>query len=377
MLAGDMTNQIATINPEFILAARHDEELFYILNKVNLAIPDGIGLKFAALARGRIIHRLTGADLIEFLLKIAERQNKKIAIINWQNGLSTKEDIAETLKNKYPKLVFQVINCMRAENLSEELVDRLNIFSPAILFCALGSPWQEKIIFYSLAKLSSVKIGLGIGGGFDFLTGRIKRAPKIFRALGLEWLWRLIKQPWRAKRIYHATIVFPYQFFLWQFITRFFYRKNVACLLFKKENNKTKILLLLRADSNSHWQLPQGGIDRESLESAGCRELKEEIGTDKFVPVATFKNVHKYIWGDKLSKFGPLATQIWGYKGQKQGLFIGEFKGSDEDIKINFWEFQNWKWVDMENFVDEIHDVRREGAQKFLSKFKETINSKS
>jgi N-acetylglucosaminyldiphosphoundecaprenol N-acetyl-beta-D-mannosaminyltransferase len=373
MLDGERPNQISTVNPEFILAARHDEELFYILNNADLAIPDGVGLKFAALVLGRYIYRYTGADLMQDLLKVAESQNKKIAVLNWQNGLSSREDIENILTKKFPNLIFQVLNCERINKPTDELISKIIGFSPSIIFSTFGSPWQEIFIYHSLPKIPSARIGLGIGGGFDFLTGRIKRAPAVFRSLGLEWVWRLIKQPWRFKRIFNAVIVFIYQFISWHYITPFLYRPNVACLVYKKINDQYYFLLLARADNPSHWQLPQGGTDGESLEIAGTRELKEEIGTGRFKPVAAYKNVHKYIWGDKLSKFGPMASQIWGYKGQRQGLFIAEFIGEDSDIKVNYWEFKNWKWVEMEKFVEEVQEIRQESAKKFLKKFQQTI----
>lgn len=91
-------------------------------------------------------------------------------------------------------------------------------FKPDILFCTLGAPYQEKFIYHNLKNLPSVKVVIGVGGAFDFLTGKIKRAPKIMRWMCLEWLWRLKKQPRRARRIYQAVIVFPWEFIKWRFI---------------------------------------------------------------------------------------------------------------------------------------------------------------
>ena len=95
---------IVTPNPEIILEARRDEELFYILNKADLAIPDGAGLKFAAWVMGRNLSRVTGADLVEELLKMAQEKNLKIAVLNWERGLSNKQDIENILKDRYKNL---------------------------------------------------------------------------------------------------------------------------------------------------------------------------------------------------------------------------------------------------------------------------------
>jgi N-acetylglucosaminyldiphosphoundecaprenol N-acetyl-beta-D-mannosaminyltransferase len=99
----------------------------------------------------------------------------------------------------------------RQKKLSKEIIDIINNFSPAILFVALGFPEQEKLIYQHLSDLKTVKFAIGVGGTFDFITNKIARAPKFLRYLGLEWLWRLLLQPKRLKRIYRATLVFMFK----------------------------------------------------------------------------------------------------------------------------------------------------------------------
>ena len=283
---------IVTPNPEIILTAQKDEEFFYILNKADLAIPDGIGLKFAGWIIGKNIKRITGADLVKDILQLSIKNYQlKIAAINLKNGLSNKSDIEMVLENYgIKKYLVEDIEKESAHRLSIPMIEKLNNFKSDILFCALGAPYQEKIIYHNLKKIPSIKLAIGVGGAFDFLTGKIKRAPKIFRIIGLEWLWRLSKQPRRWKRIYNATIIFPWEFFKWRFIHPFLYRNNVACLLYKKEANNFKILLVERMDMPGHWQLPQGGTDGENLITAGARELSEEVGCNKFENIASFKD---------------------------------------------------------------------------------------
>ena len=346
-------HQIVTPNPEFILNARKDEEFFYILNNADLSIPDGIGLKFASWAMGKNLHKFTGADLIKDILRIAEEKNLKIAIINWSGGLSKREDIEKILKEKYPKLKFIIKDIEKTElsSVYPEL-SSVNDFKPDILFCTLGAPYQEKWIYHVLTpspspnqervaekKLSSVKIAIGVGGAFDFLTNKIKRAPKLMRALALEWLWRLILEPkYRFRRIYNAIIIFPLTFIKWKFISPLIYRPNVACLLFKRTENNYKILLVKRNDDKNHWQLPQGGTDGENIIKAGDRELREELNTNKFKIIKIHKNLWKYKFGERISEYSAQVKEIVGYKGQKQSLIIAEFLGKDDDIKINFWD---------------------------------------
>ncbi|MDD5031877.1 MAG: WecB/TagA/CpsF family glycosyltransferase [Patescibacteria group bacterium] len=362
---------IVTPNPEIILEARRDEELFYILNKADLAIPDGAGLKFAALAMGRNLRRVTGADLVGDLLKNLRFTiyDLRFGVMNWKGGLSKKEDIEKVLAEFKIKDFF-VKDISR--DVEQDLSDLVK-FKPDILFCAFGAPYQEKFIYHNLPNLPSVKVAIGVGGAFDFLTGKIKRAPKIMRWLCLEWLWRLAKQPHRVKRIYQAVIIFPLKFIKWRFIHPLLYRPNVVCLLYRKSKNGYEILLAERKNEPGHWQLLQGGTEGEDLMRAGARELREEIDTDKFKGVAAFPDLWKYKFGNNSMCRGVPTKYVHGYKGQKQGLFIAEFLGEDKDITINFWDHKNWKWVKADNLITEVHPVRREAARIFLEKFKNRI----
>ncbi|MGP8320886.1 MAG: WecB/TagA/CpsF family glycosyltransferase [Methanosarcinaceae archaeon] len=359
---------IVTPNPELILNAIKDEEFFYILNKADLAIPDGIGLKFAGWFLGYNLKRYTGADLtLNILLKKIKIKNSelKIGVINWSNGLSKKKDIQNVLEKYKIKKYF--IENIDKQNKKIQNITNLQKFKPDILFITTGAPYQEKFINYNLSNIPSVKIAIGVGGAFDFLTNKIKRAPKILRMLGLEWLWRLLKQPKRIKRIYNAVIKFTWKFFKWRFILPFLYRDNVACLLYKIENNKQKILLVERQDEHGHWQLPQGGTDNQDIKTAGMRELKEEIGNNKFKYITSFKNLWKYKFSKKTGKHK--INRHSGHKGQKQNLYIAKFLGNDNDIKINYWDHSNWKWVQTDKLINEISEIRKESMKIFLNKF--------
>lgn len=208
---------LATVNPEIILAANKDKEFFDILNKADLALPDGIGLKITAWLIGANLERITGADLVKDILELAETQDRRVVIFNWRNGLSGELDIKNALVEKYSGLSVLVINIERETVIPVEKLARIKEFQPEIVFCTLGAPFQEKFIFYNIKNWPSARIGMGVGGSFDFLTGKLPRAPFWLRKIGLEWLWRLIKQPRRWKRIYNAVIVFPIKFILWRF----------------------------------------------------------------------------------------------------------------------------------------------------------------
>lgn len=380
-LESNKSHYITTPNPEIMLKARYDEELFYILNKSNLAIPDGIGLKFASWFMGKNIKRITGADLAVNIFKIAQDNNLYVRIFNWKNSLSSKEDIESAIKKKYPKLIFKIIELDKSllqNKFRNKNIDLDSNLGPKfkINLVALGAPWQEKFIYHNLTNTSSLSIG--IGGALDFLTGKLKRAPKLLRIIGFEWFWRLMQQPKRIKRICNAVFIFSGYFLKWRFIYPFLYRPNVACLLYKKDGNNYKILLAERRDEANHWQLPQGGTDGETLWQAGKRELSEEISCDNFKSVAVFKNIWKYKFEEKninsTNEEQNRQNKHGGYKGQKQGLFIAKFLGQDNDITINFWDHQDWKWVDADNLVNEVHEFRKKSAKIFLEKFRIITN---
>ncbi len=222
-----------------------------------------------------------------------------------------------------------------------------------------------------MVNFPKARILIGIGGALDFLTGKIKRAPLFFRKIGLEWFWRLIKQPVRLKRIVNAVIVFPLKFFKFHFINCFFYRPNVAWLLYKKTKTGNYFLLINRSNANPDWQIPQGGLDGLSVAVAAKKEIGEELGINQFKEMAVFKNVHRYKYVDK-----KVVIKHRGYKGQKQSLYIAEFVGSDDNVKIKAWEHEAWKWVSEDGFISALHPVRQEGGKLFLEKFQKIDKKK-
>ena len=222
------SHYIVTPNPEFLVKAQKDEEFFKILNKADLSVPDGIGLVFASLLLGeKIKERVTGVDLMEAICKKAAK--KKWPVFLFGAGPGVAERARENLRGRYKKLKVFIINQSENKNSHPDFFERFTLKgsdasqknldcsllhkSPSILFVALGAPKQEKWINENLKKMPNIKLAVGVGGAFDFISERVKRAPEFMKALGLEWFWRLIIQPWRIKRIFNALIVFPYLVF--------------------------------------------------------------------------------------------------------------------------------------------------------------------
>ncbi len=190
---------LTTPNPEFLVQAQEDKEFNKILNQADISIPDGIGLILASLFLGQPIKkRIAGVDLMELICQKAANQGYSVFLLGGKKGIAEKASFK--LKEKYPGL--EIDFCQNESVLPKK--------EPVICFVALGAPKQERWIKNNLNKMPSVKLAMGVGGAFDFISDNIKRAPRGIRKIGLEWLWRLALEPWRGKRIFRAVIVFPY-----------------------------------------------------------------------------------------------------------------------------------------------------------------------
>lgn len=200
---------IATPNPEMITLAQKDVEFRYALNSADLAIPDGVGLVWASkILGGQLKSRLTGTDLMEQLCWEAAQKDWRVFFLGGRKGVAQKA--LENLKNRYPELEGMadagpelVISnwelVIKDTKTNQKTIAKINRFAPDLLFVGFGMGKQERWI---LKYLDTLQIGgaLVVGGAFDFWAGNVRRAPAWVRQRGLEWLWRLILQPWRIKR---------------------------------------------------------------------------------------------------------------------------------------------------------------------------------
>ncbi len=188
---------IVTPNPEILMLAENDMNYKKILNSAKIALPDGIGVMIA----GKILNReleekITGVDLVERLCRAVEEKPITVGFLG--AGPEVAEQTAECLKKKLPSLKVVFVASGNPDDKTVSLLeDRKKEID--ILFVAFGSPKQEIWIYENLEKLP-VKVVIGVGGAFDFISGKVKRAPLWIQKAGFEWLFRLIYQPWRAKR---------------------------------------------------------------------------------------------------------------------------------------------------------------------------------
>jgi N-acetylglucosaminyldiphosphoundecaprenol N-acetyl-beta-D-mannosaminyltransferase len=212
---GRIQHYIVTPNPEIVVAAQKDKEFLEILNRADLAVPDGVGLIFASqYLRQPLQERVTGVDLMKEICHLAEQKNYSVYFLGGEEGVARKT--ADTLQKQFPQLQVAGAESGGVIEISDfrfkisDLLEKINNTKPDILFVAFGAIKQEKWIAENLKQLPSVKISMGVGGAFDFIAGKIKRAPRWMRRIGLEWLWRLFMQPWRWKRILTATVKFSW-----------------------------------------------------------------------------------------------------------------------------------------------------------------------
>jgi N-acetylglucosaminyldiphosphoundecaprenol N-acetyl-beta-D-mannosaminyltransferase len=192
--------QVVTVNPEFVVAARRLPEFRDVLARADLSLPDGVGLLLAARIQGKPLkERVTGVDTVARVAAMAARKGYSLFLLGAAPGVA--EEAARRLTAANPGL--RVVGTWAGSPAPEEesdIVARVAAANPDVLFVAYGAPGQDLWIARNLSRLN-VPVAMGIGGAFDFIAGRAKRAPAWMQRLGLEWLHRLLHQPWRWRRM--------------------------------------------------------------------------------------------------------------------------------------------------------------------------------
>lgn len=221
VLAGDRpASLIFTPNPEMLVDARKDKVFFEILNAGDLNICDGRG---AELVSGGKLKKISGADFMVRVCELAESMGKSVFLLGSRNADTVKK-AADNLQKRFPSLKIagwhpghQIKNgaagLVYDKRENSELIEIIKKSQPDILFVGFGHLKQEKWLYENLKKIPSLRIGMGVGGALDYLSGAIGRAPLFFRSIGLEWLWRLFREPKRLRRIWKATAVFLFLVF--------------------------------------------------------------------------------------------------------------------------------------------------------------------
>lgn len=199
-ISSDSGHLVVTPNPEIVMRAQDNEEFKSIINNAALVIPDGIGIIKAGNILGTPLkERVAGYDLICNLFE--EAKDGSISFYFWGSKPGIAEKAREKIKEKYPKLnVLGAHTGYFNEEEEKAIIQEIKELKPDVLLVGLGAPKQE-IIINKYINEKIFKIGIGCGGSIDVISGEVKRAPKIFIKLHLEWFYRLLKQPTRLKRM--------------------------------------------------------------------------------------------------------------------------------------------------------------------------------
>ncbi|WP_298406727.1 WecB/TagA/CpsF family glycosyltransferase [uncultured Chloroflexus sp.] len=214
MIEAGGPHQICTVNPEFIMEARRHPAFRAVLQASDLNTPDGFGVLLAARWLGTPLRgRVTGVELTQRLAQLAAERGYRIFLLGAGPGVA--EAAAAVLLQRWPGL--QIAGCYAGSPAPEADEQQRKIIAaarPDILLVAYGHPRQELWIARN-QPFVQVPLAMGVGGTFDYLAGRVPRAPQVIRRLGLEWAFRLAVQPARWRRIIDAVPAFALAV-LWQ-----------------------------------------------------------------------------------------------------------------------------------------------------------------
>ncbi len=190
---------VATVNPEFVMRAQRDTDFGRVLESAELCLPDGAGVVWAARRQGCAIREpVAGVDLLLPLAEMCARRGFRLFLLGAAPGVAA--DLAERLRAANPTLAVASHSGSPQPSQDEETLKLIHEHGAQVLLVAYGAPAQELWIDRLRNRLG-VAVAVGVGGAFDYLTGRVPRAPVWMRRAGLEWLHRLTRQPWRIRRM--------------------------------------------------------------------------------------------------------------------------------------------------------------------------------
>ena len=198
-LDGDKPAMIFTPNPEMIMAARKNSAFRDILNSADMVVPDGIGVVLASkLGRVKIKERVTGCDLVLALFDAIKDTGYSVYFFGSKPGIAEKAKAA--IEEKFPGIkIVGTSDGYYDEEKEKRIIEDIRAKNPGLVLVGTGMVKQETWIAENRDKLGA-KLLIGVGGCLDVFCGHVTRAPRAMRRLGLEWLYRLIREPKRLKR---------------------------------------------------------------------------------------------------------------------------------------------------------------------------------
>ena len=199
------TAHVFTPNPEMLLLSKNDPEFHTFLCDADLLLPDGIGILLGARIRGTPLPaRATGIDSAEWLLSFAAKHSLRVFLLGGRCGVA--EDAARTLAARFDGLSIcgthhGYFDKAKESPENKAVLALLREAKPDLLFVCFGAPAQEKWISENADEIPSLRLCMGLGGALDVWSGRVERAPRLWQKLGLEWLWRTLREPKRIRRL--------------------------------------------------------------------------------------------------------------------------------------------------------------------------------
>lgn len=198
------SGQVVTLNPEMIECASKNPEFADVLKEAELIIPDGVGVQIGLKILGHNVTRIAGIEFGKRVLENASVADTPVALIGAKPEVV--EKAVKNFKKELPKINI-VYSCDGYFDDENSVISELKNTGAKIVLTALGSPKQE-FFNYKAKKIMPETLFIGVGGSFDVWAGEVKRAPKIYQKLGLEWLYRTVKEPERFKRIFPVLPLF-------------------------------------------------------------------------------------------------------------------------------------------------------------------------
>ena len=214
IISGGEKAYVVTPNPEIVWLCRHNKELSNAVNSAGLVLPDGIGIILGAKILGTPLSggRVPGIDFIGALLSKMAKSGGRVFLLGAKPGVA--ETAGENLAEKYPGIIIAGTADGYFTD-SAALTSQINAANPELLLVCLGAPKQELWMAENLSMLNA-SLCAGLGGSLDVFAGNVKRAPEFFQKLGLEWFYRIVKEPKRLRRSLSLPL-----FVLFVFLRRF------------------------------------------------------------------------------------------------------------------------------------------------------------
>ncbi len=204
LLEEDRFHYVVTPNPEFLLAAEKDPDFRRVLNGADLALPDGIGVVYSAKIMGRPLKaRVPGIEFAEDMLACLDERGGRLFLLGARPGVA--EKAGENILARYPNITL----CGTQDGYfrdEETVLLKVAAARPDLLFVCLGAPKQEKWMA-RWGRHTGARLAIGLGGALDVFAGNVERAPESWQKLGLEWAYRLKKEPQRAGRMARLPLV--------------------------------------------------------------------------------------------------------------------------------------------------------------------------